>query len=467
MLALLLLFSTTVSGGGELRGRLPPKQWHKPGRNCGETVETCLGTVSWCTHPQYYQRDGHTSEADCFRARFGTTDWTYMNTDCLQSFDSCDGTDVVCSRVIGTVYRALCFEGYNQASFLDPFSEGCLGAKREDDERCVGTKVFCDSPERIKSYGSTEACLSHRSEKPLSNWHPAKAKFLVENERACWGDPTEKCLGTETFCSRVEGGEKRGQCLALRQRPPFYAEFSADCDLSTGEFAESCVGTEHWCAHKELVDLYGSEENCRDFRIPEATSRKGRWIRPDYECLKHPNGTETCEGTERFCEWRSDSPDKCYSARELGPFLLAGSNNCSDEEKKQNGEEACSGTDTWCHDGFRQRNYRTEDECFRRRGFEHDKMADKVLTHFAPLIRDIIVRQVRNLILNAVYRNLVREDGDEESARNAAISDASIYMEALNEEMVDSVTGKYMKKIREMAGCEGEGEEGGSKRSPA
>ncbi|RDA96237.1 hypothetical protein CP533_1744 [Ophiocordyceps camponoti-saundersi (nom. inval.)] len=457
-LALLSLFPTTVScGSGKLNARLcltrakfgrrlGPKQWHKPGQNCGQVIEPCIGTLSWCTHPGFYKKDGHDSEIDCFSARTRTTEWSYITTDCLQSFAACDGTDVVCSRVKDNVYRALCYESFARPSYLEPLSDGCLGAKREDDERCVGTKTFCEAPQRIKSYGSIQTCLNYRSG---AIKQPAKAEFLLENPFRCFGDPTESCLGTEKFCGRLEGVQ-RHQCLASRERPPFNDEFSPECDLYGGHFSEACIGTEKWCADEQRISWYGSEEKCREFRKREA-SQKSPWINPNYECMKNPNGTEKCEGTERFCQWRAESSDICFSNRQLGPFLLADSqNNCSETKKLSTGE-ACGGTDSWCHDGFRRSNYRNEDECFRRRGFEQAEMARKVVEQFKPLLRDIILRYGKNMTLNAVYRDIVRDGGDEKSARKTVDADLRAYASELKRRVMGYAIGVYMNKVREKA----------------
>ncbi|RDA88760.1 hypothetical protein CP532_4146, partial [Ophiocordyceps camponoti-leonardi (nom. inval.)] len=405
----------------------------------------------------YYETEGHASQDDCFRARFERTDWTYQGTDCMEGFEGCDGADVMCSRVTNPIYRGFCFEGYNHAPYLDPFSEGRLGPNRKDDERCVGTKAFCEDAERIESYGSTEACLKRRTGKPSSpsDRQPGKADFLPEDQLACRGDPTEKCLGTEKFCGQLQSSQQKEQCLTSRRPPQFYTESSTECDPSKGEFSEPCLGTEKWCANELRVELYGSEEKCRDFRRKQAASasssspRGGPWIAPDYECLKNGDGTEKCEGTERFCQFRSPSSDACFAARELGPFLLpavdSSSTGCSGA-KEQQGGEACAGTDSWCHDGFRQNNYRNEDECFRRRGFEQEKMARKVVDRFEPLFKDTILQYAKNVTLNAVYRDLIREAGNETSAMNAVGADLGRYHKMLKEEVLSSAIEKAAPK---------------------
>ncbi|PHH73234.1 hypothetical protein CDD80_3944 [Ophiocordyceps camponoti-rufipedis] len=306
--------------------------------------------------------------------------------------------------------------------YLEPLSSGCLGAAGNNDERCVGSKVFCEAQERITSYGSTQACLDYRS-KPSSE--SVKNEFLVQDELSCFGDPTEKCLGTEKFCKWFEVS-LREQCITSHKNPPFYNESSTECD--------------------ERIQTYGSEEKCRGFRN-RGPQQKGQWVPPNYECIeKKADGTEECEGTERFCQLRSDSSDVCFGGRELGPFLLANPNGCSGTRN-----ESCIGSDSMCHDEYRQLNYVKEGDCFRRRGFELDTMVGKIREVFTPMIEEKLLKYGENVARNAVYRALVSEDGDDQTAMKVVKADLGAYLDRVEGNVLSSTAGKIMSKIKSKA----------------
>lgn len=420
--------------------------------NCTERVESCLGTVVWCTIPEYYKEiEKHHDQKACFDARIQKTEWRYINTDCLEHFEICDGTDVVCSRVEDSTIRSSCYAARPKGKWLQQYSPGCLAAGRNDDERCLGTLEFCKGDDRVKSYGSPEACLARREDAPKDS---KKQDFLVKNPLKCFGDPTEACEGTESFCARPTDAKKPREpakvqeCVESREKPPFHQDSSPECNTSKQKegFAEACVGTKAWCASEQRVKIYGSKERCEGFR-KRSSDGPGKWVPPNHTCRDGSDRSEQCRGTEQICQ-ESPERDSCYGAREVAPFELPKPNGCP-EAKGQ--PEACVGTDGWCHERYNETNYSTEGECFSRRGFKHDEMVTKVIKRMGDIITEVILKNGENVTTNAVYYDLVSQRGDEHSAKKAMEKNVNGYLDQLEKKTLPEATRKFMANVEKAA----------------
>ncbi|RDA90590.1 hypothetical protein CP533_6937 [Ophiocordyceps camponoti-saundersi (nom. inval.)] len=419
--------------------------WMKPDSSCFENEESCRGTDVWCSTRQFYHDiDGYESQAACFAARLGKTPWRYINSDCIAYHETCDGTDAVCSRVEDAAIRDHCYASRSEGEWLPKYASGCLAAGMDDDERCMGTEDFCRAEARIKSYGSTEKCLAYREKAPEKIKKP---EFLVENPLRCFGDATEECRGTEKFCfnkpHQGNGNKDVLDCIESRINPLLYAPDSPDC--TDFGFSEACVGTSVWCANKKRVKIYGTKERCEDLREP-ASDEPSRWFAPGQECRDEADQSERCIGTERKCQLFSSAPDDCFRRRETAPFLLAKpSGECSQAESKA---ESCQGTDRWCHERYQENNYRSEGECFSRRGFKHDEMVAAVVKNMSDLMTDIILKQGAKVVENAVHYDLVGNGGDEKSAKQSIATYLDRYLEELEKTTLPSATESYMAKLR-------------------
>ncbi|OAA43688.1 hypothetical protein NOR_04263 [Metarhizium rileyi] len=440
--------SASIGKSGALQSRQVSGslQWFKPGLNCIERTEYCLGTIAWCSNPEYYsQLGGYKDQDSCFNARLGKTAWRYMNTDCLATFEQCEGTDVICSRVENPGVRSLCYESHTKGKWLQPFSPGCLAPVKDDDERCVGTQAYCEAKERIESYGSTQYCLDNR-EDASSNPDAVKQSFFPSNYFRCFGDPTEECIGTEAFCARVPTKD-REECLQARENPPFYIELSPDCGTSSdkGSVSEACIGTENWCQSTEVYKLYGSVEKCRDYR--RRASGPGKWFPPKHACSFALQMSEQCQGTEEMCQYHSPDRDSCFKARGLGPFLLANSSGCS--STGQQGED-CLGTDSWCHEMYSQNNYLDEGECFSRRGFNQKKLSAEVAKVVMAIAKQAVLKYGENVTQHAVYYDLVGQRGDETTAMKAVKTYLDGYLAKLQND-IPEITKRFMSRVQRKA----------------
>lgn len=355
-----------------------------------------------------------------------------MNTDCLADFDVCEGTDAICSRIENPVFRGWCFESHTKAPYLEPFHEGCLGAGRQDDERCIGTEAFCQAPQMISSYGSNRACLDHREGPPSSSKSSEqKMHFLEENPLRCYGDATEECLGTEKYCGNLEAKERQ-QCFDSHQRRPYSTVYATECgSRATNAWQEACVGTLEWCSGEDRIRLYGSKEDCLKLRT--APPQISKWLPPADGCLdRGSNATEACQGTETVCNTYTTERDACFAAREPAPFLLPNSIGCPDPTLE---EERCLGTDAWCHEKHALANYMDEQECFSRRGLDQAKLAARVADSFKGPVKRAILHSGEAVTKHAVIRDLFAHGGDASSLMKEVKTDLAAYADALEDAM--------------------------------
>ncbi|KAK2591708.1 hypothetical protein QQS21_010593 [Conoideocrella luteorostrata] len=455
-LVLSLAASASIVKGNVLEPRqsFRSPQWFRPGVHCYKREESCLGTEVWCAKPEYYKDiDKYPSQQACFDARIERTEWRYINTDCLADLETCDGTDVVCSRIEDWAIRASCYAARPKGKWFPKYSPGCLAAGREVDERCVGTDEFCKGEARVKLYGSAEACLGRREAATKEN---KKQGFLIKNALKCYGDPTEECQGTEDFCFRATAPKRHQEpaqvlaCVESRVRPPLYAANSPDCDTSKQNhvFSEACVGTNIWCASQARVKIYGSKERCEAFRQPYSAG-PGKWVPPQQACRDNLDQSEQCKGTEQICQWQSLDRNSCYGARETAPFLLPEQPNGCPPTKPQ--VESCVGTDSWCYKGYNEMNYLSQGECFSRRGFKHDELVARVVKKMGDMMTETILKHGEKVIKDALYYDLVGKRGDENSAKASVNNYVNQYLEKLEKETLPEATEKFMTNVQKAA----------------
>ncbi|PHH59319.1 hypothetical protein CDD81_3388 [Ophiocordyceps australis] len=450
LLAVLLLATTISADMGfpnalESRQASGPLQWFKPGVNCTQRQEGCLGTVAWCSNAEYYRQiEGYPDQASCFNARMAKTEWQYISSGCLQHFEVCDGTDIVCSKVENMGTRRLCYGAHIKGKWLEPFSPGCLAPARHDDERCIGTRAFCESKERIKAYGSAQYCLAKREE---ASSEAKKQEFLAANPLRCTGDPTEICIGTEQYCT-YQSKTNKEKCFASREQPPFYIEYSPDCETGSdkGYYSEACVGTESWCRSNARYQIYGSVEKCIQHR--KRPSRLGKWLAPNETCAPNTQGTEACEGTERMCQKHSPWREVCFQERETAPFVQPDPRSCSEAKQQQ---EACLGTDVWCHEKWEHMDYYGEAECFSRRGFDQFKLAAEMAKLVTTAARPAIVKFGEKVTRDAVYYNLIGKRGNDKTALQAVKTYLEGYLTRIEDKVIPEAATKFMAEVERRA----------------
>ncbi|PHH89390.1 hypothetical protein CDD83_6148 [Cordyceps sp. RAO-2017] len=308
----------------------------------------------------------------------------------------------------------------------------------------MGTLDFCKAEARVKSYGSAEACLARREEAPKES---KKQEFLLQDDLQCYGDPNEKCVGTENFCSGVANALS---CIESHEKPPFYDPESPDCYATRqqGYFSEACRGTKDWCASETRRRIYGSAERCESFR-QRVSDGPSKWVPPKHSCRDSSDGSEQCSGTEELCQFHSADRDGCWSGREAAPFLLPRPGGCPPAEQTA---ESCMGTDFHCHERYNETNYFSEGECFSRRGFKHDELVAKVVKQMGDKIVDVILQNGETVVKHAVYYNLVRQGGDENSALQSVKTYVDGYFDNL-QEALPGATDKYMANVQKRAGA--------------
>lgn len=397
-----------------------------------------MGTSAWCSNVDFYKTEGYNSEEECFWDREAKQPWQYLTSDCRGDFADCSGTDAICGRIQSVAFRTKCFMRYAKAAFLHPSSEGCLAMRWYDDERCMGTTSFCESNERRQAYGSSEACLGYRRQQSTTDGKRLPA--LGKNFMKCTGDNPEGCIGTETFCMS-QGKEQGLQCLASREKLPFYPPESSACGgMGVSPNDEVCVGTRRWCSDHVRVRMYGTEQSCIDAR---EKPKKLPWFEPADPCIDPGrNDTEACRGTEATCQFN----EECFQARDPGPFLLANKVDCGGAKK-----EKCMGSWRWCHSHYQLAQYYDEHDCFSRRSFDARKLAERVMASFKPLFRNAIIKAGANVTYGAVLRTQVLRSGDEQELALEVHKSMADFLAALAKNEFREALVKYLDRVAEMA----------------
>ncbi|KFG81447.1 hypothetical protein MANI_118717 [Metarhizium anisopliae] len=399
------------------------KPFYAPNSGPCETyniTERCTGSEGWCSEQSYYKQDGYKSQDECFNDRKGQIPWAYMNVDCSLKVLSCDGSDGMCFRIENEDRRHTCFLRYLKGYFLEPHTPGCVSGPVgvEKDERCSGTKAYCGAARQVKAYGSEQACLRRRQTAPAGE--RKKTPFLPA-QRVCASDAaSEVCIGTEATC---RGDAK---CLDRRQQPPFLHPWSASCDHHSPEDSEACAGTAQYCSDETRIKWYGSRKDCINSRgAPEPV----RWLQPS-EAKGCTNGTEICEGTEAVCWPVPSKRDECFRARGLAPFLLPNS-------KAKAGTEAALGTDEWCHKGFHDHGYDSENECFQRRGHDQDALHAKLAKEYKGKFKEILYKIMPNITTEAAKRELIAKKGTAEDFKRESTHALKMFLDGLPKRAAD------------------------------
>ncbi|PHH86637.1 hypothetical protein CDD83_9946 [Cordyceps sp. RAO-2017] len=264
-------------------------------------------------------------------------------------------------------------------------SEECIKPLPAD-ERCSGTEAYCRSKPATDIYGSAEICLRNREKKAAAKWS-TKSPAMRRGQPLldCRMSLSEKCLGTEEFCLRRKGNQRR-QCFEKRTPLPFFIVYSEECGAARDGKDEACVGSKAWCKDPDRVARYGSQQDCLKVRV-EPPKDKAPYRRPGGAGCR--GGTEVCQGTEQVCT-ALVSPDRrrdCFGSRQPLQFLPANSTGCAEAAGE---DERCMGTDAWCKTKYSKFKYFDPAECFHYRGLDYSKFL-RDLDKWVPRMASIVV----------------------------------------------------------------------------
>lgn len=235
--------------------------------DCPESSQTnderCVGTAEWCKMPRQVEMYGSTDACLGFRAEGpgASPKLPWLQPDfvrCSSGYNEpCQGTESFCGNVQDKDQRRKCYEAREPQPFAVVYSAQCPEAKKPEVEVCVGTKAWCNTPESVERYGSSDACMKFRGPAPgLSKWYPKATD-------GCSGG--EECQGTESICQFSVDPVLRHDCFATRATPPWLEQNPEACSSGNAN-EEPCIGTAAWCGTQYERNNYIDQHECFEYR---------------------------------------------------------------------------------------------------------------------------------------------------------------------------------------------------------